>query len=107
MTFAQCFGFFALEIFRTVFSPIFCFRIPSGESVRPKIVKAMFNLRAEGKTWKDISLVFKEKEDQARWIAKRYSKATGLSLEGREQSGRWRKFGCNLDETIDLFACTF
>ena len=61
--------------------------MPSGESVPPKVVKAIFYLRAEGKRWKDIGIVFKEKEDWARWIAKRYSKDTGLSLKGREQSG--------------------
>ena len=90
-----------------LFSSIFRFKMPSGESVPPKVVKAIFYLRVEGKRWKDIGMVFKEKEDWAWWIAKRYRKDTGLSLKGREQSGwRW-KFGCNLDKTIDLFAYTF
>ena len=99
------FWLFALEILKLLLFYISLQNAP-GKSVTPKIVQVIFNLRAEWKTWKNIGLVVEQREDWARWIAKRYSKDTGLSLESRTQSGRRRKFGCNLDETIDLFACT-
>ena len=57
-----------------------------GESVTPKIVKAIFNLRAERKTWTDIGRMIEQKEDWARWIAKRYSIDDGLPLKNRGQS---------------------
>ena len=70
--------------------------MPSGESVTKKIVKAIFSLRADRKTCKDICLVFEEREDWVRWIVKRYSKDTGLPSRAASRSGIgeiWMQFG--------------
>ena len=81
LTFPYCFRnglcpvfwFFCSGNFKTVFLLYFFLKMPSGESVTPKIVKAIFGLPVAGRTWKNIGLVFEETEDWARWIAIRYS----------------------------------
>ena len=60
---AQCFGFFALEILKLFFFYMSFQNAPRRICNAKNRLKPFSNLRAEGKTWKDIDLVFEEKED--------------------------------------------
>ena len=62
MTSAQCFDFFALEILK-LFSSVFSFENVLRRICDAKLFEAIFNLRMEGKTWKDIDFGFEQKED--------------------------------------------
>ena len=58
---ARSFGFFVLEILKLLFFYSFFLQCHSA-NLTLKIVKAIFDLRAEEKTWTDIGLVFEQEE---------------------------------------------
>lgn len=84
-------------------------RMPSNAAITPRKVRAIFKLRAERppKSWKFIGALFGQKKSWASEVAKRHDPLTFSPLKERGQIGRPRKFGDNLDETVEKFVMTF
>ena len=81
--------------------------MPSTKTVSPRTVRAVQNLRNDGKTWETIGKTLGRSANWGIQLLKNYDGATGLRKEERQKTGRKRKTTETEDFVMEAVATTF
>ena len=81
--------------------------MPSTKTVSPRTVRAVQNLRNDGKTWETIGKTLGRSPNWGIQLLKNYDGATGLRKEERQKTGRKRKTTETEDFVMEAVATNF